>query len=91
MNIQKIYKALTEDEGNSAVGIILSELENQGYSVLVNDVPITSEAVFNGEKEDIEALNELKISLLKAETIEQEFYIEFVEFHDFIIKNIPKD
>lgn len=91
MNIQKIYKALNEDEDNSAIGIILSEMENQGYSVLVNDVPITGEAVFNGDKEDIEALNEMKISLLKTEKIEQEFYIEFVEFHDFIIKNIPED
>ena len=92
MNVQKIFQALNEDEQNSALGIICRELEKQGYDVSIDGVKVTSEGFFNGEHEEIEKKNgPLNVFLMKASAVqkikfEQEFCIEFTDFHKFIIK-----
>ncbi len=42
MNIEKIFSALAEDEMNSALGIICSELESQGYKIEIEGIEVTS-------------------------------------------------
>lgn len=86
MNIKNIFVALKNDEDNSALGIIVGELENQGYKVKLNDREVSSEGIFNEEYSELEELQELTITLRKDDVVEQEFMIEFVEFHEFIIK-----
>ena len=93
MNVQKIFDVLKEDDKNSALGIVCNELEEQGYTVRINQKPVTGEGFFNGKYPEIEnTMNPLKISLFKSGSLEQEFVIEFTDFHEFIIKQkkIPK-
>jgi len=87
MNVQKIFDVLKEDDKNSALGIICSELEKQGYTVKIDGKPVTGGEVFNGKFQEVEnSMNPLKISLFKSGSLEQEFVIEFTDYHEFIIK-----
>jgi hypothetical protein len=92
MNVQKIFQALNEDEENSALGIICGELEKQGYIVAIDGVQVTSAGFFNGEHKEIEnRIGPLDIRLMATTKtqklkIEQEFCIEFTDFHEFVIK-----
>jgi hypothetical protein len=87
MNIQKIFDSLEEDEMNSALGIICEELENQGYGVTIEDINITAEEIFNNKYPSLEEVPvSLNIKLLKANSVEQKFAIEFVDYHNIIIK-----
>ena len=87
MNIQKIFRALEEDSQNSALGIICGELEAQEYSVTINEMSVKSEGFYNGEYSKIEKdLKPIKIGLLKNNILEQEFSVEFVDYHDIIIR-----
>ena len=87
MNIQKLYDALAADEMNSSLGIICAELENQGYVVSINDRKVSSQEFFNeGQKDLEEELFPIKMSLYRSENLEQEFVIEFTEYHNFVIK-----
>ncbi|HTY11482.1 MAG TPA: hypothetical protein VMF88_10460 [Bacteroidota bacterium] len=87
MNIQKLYDALDADEMNSSLGIICAELESQGYAVMINDGEVRSEEFFDGEHKDLEQeFIPIKMSLYRAENFEQQFVIEFTEYHDFVIK-----
>ena len=87
MNIQKLYAALDADEMNSSLGIICGELESQGYVVMINDKKVSSEEFFDGENKDLEQeFIPIKMSLYRTDTLEQEFVIEFNEYHDFVIK-----
>ncbi|WP_457571198.1 hypothetical protein [Desulfovulcanus sp.] len=87
MNIQKIYSALQEDQQNSALGILSGELEDQGYQVRIDGTPVTAEGFFEGEYPDLEnKKGPLDVALYQGGSIEQEFCIEFVDFHDFIIR-----
>jgi len=91
MNIQRVFESLEEDNSNSALGIICSELESQGYSIKVDGIPVSSEALFNGDHRDLEGkIGEFNLSLMKSEKLEQEFAIEFVDFHEFILKRIKR-
>ena len=87
MNIQKIFEVLEEDQDNSALGIICSEFEQQGYSVNVNSLSISSDDIFEGGYDELEKLSEVEIELLKNDVTEQKFIIEFVDFHNVIIKS----
>ena len=49
MNIEKIFSALKEDEMNSALGIICSELESQGYKIEIEGIEVTSDEVFENK------------------------------------------
>ena len=89
MNIQKIHKALDEDQDNSALGIICNQLEEQGYGVNIDGKPVSSRGFFNGEYSEIEKkLGSLRLSLIKRNNLEQEFVIEFTDFHKFVIKSV---
>jgi hypothetical protein len=83
MNIEKIFKALEENEMDSALGIIVVELELQGYSVHVYDIPVTSDEIFDGKYDDIYKLFEpVAISVYKNDSLEQEFEITFNDYHE---------
>jgi hypothetical protein len=87
MNVQKIYKALDADEMNSALGIICGELERQGYVVKINDTFVASEEFFDGRHEDLEQeFIPLKMALYRDNVLDQEFTMEFTEYHDFVIR-----
>jgi len=92
MNVQKIFQALREDEDNSALGIICRELENQGYTVVIDGVRVTSEGFFDGNFEEIERkVGPLDVTLMTASAtqkikLDQEFCVEFTDYHEFIIK-----
>jgi len=87
MNVQKVFDALNEDQDNSALGIICSELEAQGYKVAIDGEKVNSDGFFNGKYPEIEKkMDPLKISLFLGDALEQEFVIQFTDFHEFIIK-----
>ena len=82
MNVQKIFDALKEDQENSALGIICSGLEAQGYSIAIDGEKVTSDGFFNEECTEIEnRIDPLKISLFQGDALEQEFVIQFIDFH----------
>ncbi len=91
MNIEKIFIALEEDNENSALGIICQQLEKQGYRVLISDKAVSSEDFFENKYPEIESLSQVDISLKRGETLEQEFIIEFIEFHEIAIKQKQKE
>jgi hypothetical protein len=82
MNVQKIFDALDEDVGNPALGVICGELERQGYEIAINGQSVTSGGFFNNELSELERERQpLNVSLYKKATLEQEFSIEFVDYH----------
>ncbi len=92
MNVQKIFEALNEGTEKSVLGVICRELENQSYSVVVDDVPVTADEFFQGRHQDIEQkkgpfnIALLNTSLTRKVKIEQEFCIEFSGLREFMIK-----
>lgn len=91
MNIQKIFQALNEDTENSALGIICQQLEEQGYNVFINGKAVSSEGFFDDEYPEIESLSQVDITLKKKKSVEQKFSIEFIDFHEIVIKNTQKE
>lgn len=82
MNIEKIYLALDEDQMNSALGIICSELEFQGYEIEIEDIRVTSEEIFENKLPSLEEVAEpLNIKLFKLGQEEQKFSIYFIDYH----------
>ena len=82
MNVQKIFDALDEDVGNSALGVICGELERQGYEIAINGQLVTSDGFFNNELSELERETQpLNVSLFNKATLEQEFSIEFIDYH----------
>ena len=82
MNIEKIFSALAEDEMNSALGIICTELESQGYKIEIEGIAVTSEEVLDNKFPSLEEISEaLNIQLFKNGKAEQKFSIYFVDFH----------
>ncbi len=87
MNVQKIFRALEEDSQNSALGIICGELEAQEYSVTINGMSVKSEGFYDGKYSKIDKdLKPIKIGLFKKTILEQEFSVEFIDYHDIIIR-----
>ena len=87
MNIQRIFQALEEDSSNSALGIITAELEEQDYAVQINGILLNSETIFEGKYSEIERdMKPLRVSLFKQGEMEQEFSIDFIDFHEIIFK-----
>lgn len=87
MNIENIFKALNEDEMNSALGIICNELERQGYEVIIENIEVTSEEIYEKKLPSLEELPEpLNIELVKNGEIEQKFAIDFTDYHKIIFK-----
>ena len=86
MNVQRIFEALGNDQQNSALGIICSELEQQGYSVVMNGHPVESGELFGDERSGLDKEMSVNISLLKDGAIVQEFSITFEDFHEIAIR-----
>lgn len=87
MNVQKLFLALKEDNQNSALGIICGELEAQGYTVKLDGKEVTSDEVYEGKYADFEETMEpLNVALYRKEILEQEFAIEFIDYHEIAIK-----
>ena len=84
MNINKIFDALQNDEMNSALGIILNELEKQGYRVFVNGVYLKSYEIFENEHPDLESMERLNLTIEKTGIETQSFGIKFIEYHKII-------
>jgi hypothetical protein len=65
-------------------------LEAQGYKVSIAGKYVDSEDIFHGKHADLEKTMEpLNISLYRKDVLEQEFSIEFTEYHEIAIK--PKN
>ena len=84
MNIEKIFNAVDEDEMNSPLPLIVSELERQGYIVRIEGVDVTSDDIDDNLFVDLEkAVNEFEIELLKNSETEQKFKLVFTDYHKF--------
>lgn len=86
MNVQMLFEAAKNDEMNSALGVIVSELEKQGYRVLAENKEVSAVSIFDGEQEDLENRSSINLKLYKGDDIVQSFVVEFLEYHEFIIK-----
>ena len=91
MNFQKLYDVLEENEMDSALALIVREMENQGYKADVLGIPVTSNELFDGKYDDIYKLNEpITFALYKNEKLEQEFDIIFTDYHKILIQQKPE-
>ena len=92
MNIEKIFTALEEDEMNSALGIICSELEHQGYKVEIEGIEVTSEDIFEEKLKSLEEVPAaLNIKLFRKEKEEQKFSINFIDYHKVVFQEYKND
>ena len=88
MNIEKVFDSLNNDEMNSSLGIICSDLEQQGYNVRINDIEVSSHEFFDGRLESLEQSSDaFNIALYKNGNLEQEFSIHFTDYHEIILKS----
>lgn len=91
MNIEKIFSVLEDDQMNSALGIICSELESQGYEFEIEDIKVTSDEIFQNKVPSLEEVAEpLNIMLFKNGIVEQKFSIKFIDFHKIVIQEFIK-
>jgi hypothetical protein len=87
MNVQKIFDMLHEDQGNTALGIICAELEEQGYRVRIDGKDVNSAGIFDGGHKDLEdKLGPLNVALYRDGSMEQEFSLEFIDDHEVVIE-----
>lgn len=83
MNIRKIYKAVEDDEMNSALVSVCFELVEQGYEVRVEGVEYTNDESFTELLCDLEnATNEINIEIIKN-TKTESFKLVFTDYHTF--------
>jgi hypothetical protein len=85
MNISKIYQALKDDEMNSSLGIIIHEIESQGYKVRVNGKEITSNEIFEDLHPDLESLQRINIAVYSESSDEHIYSLQFLEYHQVSI------
>jgi hypothetical protein len=91
MNVQKIFDALELDHPNPRLRIICAELESQGYSVSINEAPVISDGFILGAHENFEEpLTPLNFSLFRNGVLEQEFAVEFVDFHEIVLRKVAR-
>lgn len=87
MNIEKVFSELKKDEMNSALGIICSELETQGYKIEIEGIEATSDEIFENKLASLEEVAEpLNVKLFKDGKEDQKFSIDFVEYHEVAFK-----
>ncbi|MBN1471026.1 MAG: hypothetical protein JW925_04530 [Syntrophaceae bacterium] len=86
MNIEKIFMALEKESDNSDLGIICQQLEEQGYKVFMNGNAVSAKGFLEKQYPDLESLSQVYVCLIKGEKIEQEFILEFTDFHEIAIK-----
>ena len=87
MNIEKILTALKKDPMNSALGIICSEFEHQGYKIEIEGIEVTSEEIFEEKLKSLEEVPAaLNVKLFRDGKEEQKFSIDFIEYHKIVFK-----
>lgn len=87
MNIQKIFSVLEQDQMNSALGIICSELESQGYKIEVEGIQVFANEIFENKLPSLEEVAEpLNMKLFKNGEEVQKFSIDFIDYHKFEFK-----
>jgi hypothetical protein len=92
MNIEKIFTALKEDEMNSALGVICSEFEHQGYKIEIEGIEVTSEDIFEEKLSSLEEMPEaLNITLFRDGKEEQKFSINFSDYHKIVFQEYRND
>lgn len=92
MNIEKIFTAFNKDPMNSALGIICSELESQGYEIEIEDIKVRSDDIFQNKVPSLEEVTDpLNIKLYKNGSVEQKFSIKFVEYHQVVFQEYKND
>ena len=89
MNIEKLYKVVEEDQMNSPISLICSELELQGYRVKLEGLD-TSEAELDKDVFiDFEnSVQGFQIEIFKNEYPVYRFNVLFTGYHKFIIANL---
>ena len=91
MNIQKIYSAVDSDEMNSPLPSIIWELEQQGYTVKIEGVDVTTGDIEDKLFDDLErATSELTFELLKENQPVQKFKLVFTDYHKFNFQSCYK-
>lgn len=70
---------------NSALGIVCTELERQGYIIQIEDIKVTGKEIFDNKIPSLEEVTvHSKTKLSRNGKINQEFDIEFVDYHQVI-------
>jgi len=91
MNIEKIFSVLQEDQMNTTLGIICTELESQGYEVEIEGIQVTASEIFENKIPSLEEVAlPLNIKLIKNRKEEQKFSIEFKDYHKIIFQEYKK-
>lgn len=84
MNIDRVFRAVDEEDMNSPLTSIVSEFEKQGYSVKLEGVEVTTDDMESDLFVDLErATNELTFELFKEDVKDQKFKLVFTEYHQF--------
>lgn len=84
MNIEKIFKAVNEDDMNSPLISIVNGIEKQGYSVKLEGVDVTADDLDDNLYSDLEkSVNEFNFEISKNGIVEQKFKLKFLEYHKF--------
>jgi hypothetical protein len=84
MNIEKIFKAVGEDEMNSPLISICSELEKQRYKIKVEGLEVTTDDLETELFNDLErATNNFNLELTKNNGEPQRFKLVFTDYHKF--------
>lgn len=92
MKIESVFEALKIDQMNSALGIICSELESQGYEVEIEDIKVSSKEIFENKVQSLEEVSEpLNLKLFKDGIEEQKFSITFTDFHKVVFQEYRND
>ena len=92
MNIEKVFSALSNDRMNSALGIVCYEFESQGYYVEIENIKVTSDEIFENKVPSLEEVAEpLNFKLFKKGGLEQQFSINFVNYHKVIFQEYKND
>ncbi|OGU81712.1 MAG: hypothetical protein A2W11_12800 [Ignavibacteria bacterium RBG_16_35_7] len=88
MNIEKIYKAVENDEMNSPLPTIVHELEMQGYKIKLEGLDVTANDLDADLFFDLEkATNEFVFEIEKAGEKNQRFKLVFTDYHEFNFQN----
>lgn len=89
MNKDLVIQALNDDMCNSALGIICTALEQQGYQVVMDGQPVTGDGFWEGNYFELEGKQSLNLSLLLDGKPVEQYMLEFVDFHEVVISSIP--
>jgi len=89
MNVNKIYKAVAEDDMNSPLPIIVLELEKQGYKVKIEGVEVSSKEFDDELFSDFEeSVTEFNFEVKKNDEPAMKFKLIYTGYHEFTILKV---